>query len=106
MDPVICSKCYEAGEPAVKTGPVGAVFALLALGAFYVLFFAPVFPAGFDRTSALAVSLGVPLVIGVVGAMVGRRQVCDRCGSTEVIPVDSPRGKALEAEAWRMKQGK
>lgn len=71
---VICAACGTRGTPATHTR-----------GSFWL-------------EVVLWLCFLVPGLIYSIWRLTSRQKVCRACGSTELVPVDSPRGRKLAAE--------
>lgn len=72
---MVCTRCLHEGEPGVVT------------------------PGSFALELVLWLCLLVPGLIYSVWRVSARRDCCALCGSTDLVPADSPRGRMLAPPA-------
>jgi hypothetical protein len=85
----VCTTCFEVDKVKATSNPIALV---LLLGAV-VLLFVPVRPQNVHLMLVLA---GLSFVVGIVVGL-NRSYVC-QCGSKDLVPAGSPRGKQILAE--------
>jgi hypothetical protein len=80
MKSVICTRCGHQGNPTSET------------------------PGSFILEVFLWLMFIVPGVIYSLWRLSKRRKVCRSCGSPELVPLDSPRGKQLSKSVFASDQ--